>query len=354
MTQTNEIIYFDIHNIKVKVSTNIYPLGEYIVYNLSNFKIESQIENCDVIVDVCEKNASNNLIQNDNKSKYVKIAKNLYLGNHFFVWTPEPWFEYKLSLENNIIYVTATIDKGAKSIKSLIKSIHDTIYGIDALVERYMYCMRLVVYFPVFWLLGKNRNIGVMHGSAVVKNNKAIVLTGYNGVGKSTLAAYLSIQNDFDYITDNFVLYDHKNVYAFPELFRFEPKTNSLNLNSLETTGKSFDAHGRRQVLLKQIRKYNNVPCDTICFNLFGSEDTVKPIDMCYIRDKIMAMDAYLPEFIDYNQFLSMIALIYPDTLKWNKHDFLEKFLFDKTLLLATKNNIKNISMIAEALNDTI
>lgn len=58
-------------------------------------------------------------------------------------------------------------------------------------------------------------DIIAFHGAVVAKDNKAIILGGHTGAGKSTLCAYLS-RNGFEYISDDLALIDRKTLMLIP------------------------------------------------------------------------------------------------------------------------------------------
>ncbi len=77
--------------------------------------------------------------------------------------------------------------------------------------------MRPALYMPVFHLL-EQRGMHLLHAAAVAASGQALIIAGLNGSGKSSLCH--SLLGNFDYMSDNFVLFDGEKVRAFPEAIR--------------------------------------------------------------------------------------------------------------------------------------
>ena len=344
--------YFSIHGIKIVITNDISLLDEYITSTLQSFVKEKQsTDNPDIIVNVSRKKGAT-LIAEEDKNQYVKIARNLYLGNNFLIWTPEPWFEYKLTLEENKVVIKTLIgdDNLSFNTKNNLKYLYNIVYRADLALERYAYIMRFLIHFPLFWLLRKNKNIELMHASAIAKNNKAMILAGFDGVGKSTLAAYLCTRKGFTFLTDNFLVFDSKYVYSFPELIRLDSNSFGICKKLLKEKRKCFYICGRKHLSLEP-RTTKKLPCKVICFNLVGARDVIEEANKKDVENMVMAMSAYLPEFIDYNKFLSMMSLVYPSTLKWNKQKILRKLLNGKKILVIKRNRIENMNILGDELD---
>ena len=96
---------------------------------------------------------------------------------------------------------------------------------------------RLGIQEPLLLKL-ERRGAVLLHGSAVARDGRAVLLVGLNGSGKSTLCA--SLLDELDYVSDNFVAVEGKTVLGFPSALRM-PGAPPKGSEALPTAhGKTF------------------------------------------------------------------------------------------------------------------
>ncbi len=98
----------------------------------------------------------------------------------------------------------------------------------DLRARNHQRSLRWALHFPLFHCLGARRGLSLLHASALALpdrtgSDRALVFCGLNGIGKSTLAAFLARQPGYRFMTDNFLLADEDAVYGFPEVLRLDP-----------------------------------------------------------------------------------------------------------------------------------
>jgi len=193
-----------------------------------------------------------------------------------------------------------------------------------------------------------------MHAAAVEKDGEAVVLVGYDGVGKSTLAMYLCLKNNFQYVADNFVLYDDKCIYPFVENAR-------LNKDSVKQLGLPYRGkriHGRVEVLPQFYTSGLPLNVKAIFFNYISGKDSplkIEKIDKKKLKNRILTMEDYLPEFIDYKQFLSVVKLTGSIPCKSSiRGRPLDEFLNNNQLYLLKKSKIEDITDLAEEITKCV
>ncbi len=74
-----------------------------------------------------------------------------------------------------------------------------------------------LVYYPAFWWAEHMRRIHPVHAAAVAVGDRAVLLPGPSGVGKSTLTVALSALPGARVLSDTFVLHDGPELWAVPE-----------------------------------------------------------------------------------------------------------------------------------------
>jgi hypothetical protein len=82
---------------------------------------------------------------------------------------------------------------------------------------------RLVIHYPLLFLLEQKNGIYFLHASAVEKEGKGFIFTGLPGCGK-TLAMSILLKEGFRFLSDNFLLWNRDHLFAFPELLRIRDK----------------------------------------------------------------------------------------------------------------------------------
>ena len=77
--------------------------------------------------------------------------------------------------------------------------------------------MRLAINQPVFHILARS-GLTLLHASAAALDDHALVITGLNGSGKSSLC--FSLLDRFQYMADNYVLWDGRDILGVPTALR--------------------------------------------------------------------------------------------------------------------------------------
>lgn len=103
--------------------------------------------------------------------------------------------------------------------------------------EYYEYfIIRRAIQLPLMWKM-QQKGFYPVHASAVEKNGKAYVFTGFGGIGKTTLGLYLA-ENGYKLMGDNFVFLKDGKVYPYPEMLRVTGFTLD-KISILEKTGEN-------------------------------------------------------------------------------------------------------------------
>lgn len=92
----------------------------------------------------------------------------------------------------------------------------------------------------LFYSKQSSQWLSFAHASALKKNNKAIILTATGGSGKSTLAGLLLL-NGFEFLSDDFVPIDSKNLKVFPFPAALCVKNDAIEL--LSAKGMEFTSN---------------------------------------------------------------------------------------------------------------
>jgi len=294
--------------------------------------------------------AINNSFMNSIIKGYDRLGYNLYIKESSVACICGGWLLWKFEVDKdgkstiNIYYTTPDNHSVFKLAKRILRGISPA--QIER--ERFLFITRIGIHFPIFLFLRTNENIHIMHAAAVEKGGEAVVLVGYDGVGKSTLAVYLCLKNNFQYVADNFLLYDDKKIYPFVESARLSE--GSIKQLGLPYRGKRI--HGRVEILPQFYTSILPLKVKAIFFNYISGKDSplkIEKIDKKKLKNWILTMEDYLPEFIDYKQFLSVVKLT--GSIHWRKNNEehpLDEILNNNQLYLLKKSKIEHIADLAE------
>ncbi len=124
-------------------------------------------------------------------------------------------------LSESRIRLTRQEEKGGIS---WLKKIYHTFLGADELMRYNNYSRNFSLNFliPLFSVYASCYGFFCIHGSCIHIHRKNILLTGLDGVGKSTLASLLC-ENDGEILADNIVLFDGTNALNFNLAMRVDP-----------------------------------------------------------------------------------------------------------------------------------
>lgn len=204
-----EVLHFDVHGVKIKISTKERKFAEFIKKNYSLF--HGTLENS-VDIEIRFSHQAGKYAQEES-TNHKLVGNNIYLSENSIYWENE--FGFHILVEQSQKQLT-------------IHGFHEELLKDQTPEERYknfQRCMRFTMHYPLFTLLQYNRSWNLLHGAAVTKNGSTVVLCGLNKVGKSTIATHLCRNHGYDILTDNFLLFDDRKIYAFPEVIRLGPKS---------------------------------------------------------------------------------------------------------------------------------
>lgn len=172
-----------------------------------------------------------------------------------------------------------------------------------------------LIYFPLIYYLYKTRGWHLLHAGGVVGPAAAWILAGLPGSGKSTFTLALLSQPEMRLLSDNLLLYDERQVYAFPEpLHLSEPGLGDLTPyieNLLVSSGRQY-SHGRRDFYpLPQLRRWQAAP-EALFFLGQGERFQARSMVPLQALERLLSYDTMAKETAAYEQFAGALDLIFP------------------------------------------
>lgn len=278
-----------LNKVEVTLKAEKPQLVDFIRNNLSYFEREGDAERCVMINihnDVSKIKEGEDLVEKIGKNAYISGDTLHYYNNigNYFVKIKGKNLEINASLRENIIkrYLISIFHK--RSFVPL-KNVKNSVY-LDF--------MRSIIHFPVFWML-EREGYFLIHASAVEKNGYGLILFGLNDVGKTTIMQSL-LKKGFKYITDNYLLFDDKFIYAFPEpigLSKYD--YNAFGRVVYQTNDKFF----------VKIKNKNISPCakPLLAFLVSRSKNAeyFNPLSSISVFNLLFVINDFLKEFHNYS-----------------------------------------------------
>jgi hypothetical protein len=196
-------------------------------------------------------------------------------------------------------------------------------YQID-----YFFLIRILVLFPIFMILEREKNFFLLHGSAVEYGGKGIVFAGLANIGKSVAALSLTLDKDAKFLSDNFLIFDENYVYPFPEYIRLSDNTLKL-ITNISKLGKSLLRRFKRNyyILNKQYVSPRTLP-EILFIPRFSKDSYIKQITTETAIDRLLLANDHVKEFHNYHHCGLLNYGYYEHKAVYkNKIETLEKFL---------------------------
>lgn len=290
--------YFNIHGLRVRVNGHNENFETFISENLYYFEEEEKKgNNFDLEVKFKKKFNKNKL------KKFVKIGKDAFQNENRFIFFSKGQnliFEIevdtiKLSIKINYFIESNLKAKGKRFIRNVLQSKFSNKLN-------YLKLSRELINFPIFWLLEKRFGIFLLHGGSISRNNKGIVFSGLANIGKSTNIITAVLEGSYNFLGDNFLLYDENYIYAFPELLRLSEKTVKLIIKDPGKFKTDYSYNGR---------KYYKLPCNKIELKIAAKKWIIPSIGNYYKEERVlketfinlmMLSNDHVKEFHNYSQ----------------------------------------------------
>jgi len=320
-------IFINIHGIRISLFTDCNEFYDFVQKDLYYFLCNDKSKDVEINANIY----FNKSIKDIDLSKCDKIGANAYKNGNELIFS-ENKYDVKVSLCNEEIFINAFI-KDNKGKKELFKEFIKKILGKSIDKNNYLlHVLRKFIIFPTFYYFESFRSTYVMHASAFTYNDKCFVLAGLANIGKSTNSLVSTFDLDGKFLSDNYLIYDVKKVYSFPELLRVSDDTKNMIINKDKLgTHKYTRAHRKLYEIEKQyILDYSKV--DVLIIPSLGNEFHIEELELNEAIEFILSSNEYVQEFHQ-QEYVALISRLH----KCNKIKNLEKVNILKELLRDSK-----------------
>ena len=249
----------------------------------------------------------------DLRSGYDKVCRGVYAGERGVVWNDVPFLPGL-----RVTFPAAGERMSVEAIyappRSMLRSLKRTalrLAGHAAPRELFYFeIMYNLVYYPVFWRL-RRRGIFPMHGAGIVTGERAIVVAGAQGTGKSTLVAQLLAGGGSAFLSDNILLRDRDRVYPCHEPLRID--TGMLaRMPHLETLLEPLDVPvplGRRAFnVARRVYRESAAPDVVLVPRMSRAATGLRPIAREAVMDRMREFNMLADEVRSFEVFASVLG----------------------------------------------
>lgn len=175
---------------------------------------------------------------------------------------------------------------------------------------------RYLVHFPIAWHLARTRGWGLVHASAVAAGDRAVLVAGPGGSGKTTTCVALMTQAEMTLVTENLLFSDGDAVYPLAEPIRLTDQSLTL------LTGRARDAlvpmdvnaASKDKTLFRLPAGATEGPVRPAAIFLprFAERGFVRPIPAAVACELLGATNRLTLELNDYDWYTAALDLLWP------------------------------------------
>ncbi len=243
---------------------------------------------------------------------YQRLGRRLLLGDNEIVQTEIltlPGLQLRTSLVGTGVSVDAAFCPPSKRMKLLL--------GLGGRASReqiYAMLIYYLVYFPLLWHVERARQLYPLHASAVAWPQGAIILAGLGGVGKSTLTLSFLSDPHARLLSENLILHDKEQVYAFLEPIHLDGRSREMltSLNGrLKSTGRAYSHNRQSYEVPLSARVQSATPCAFFTLRQ-GRVLGLRSMSAKDVLEIVLSSDALAHEINEYTQQTAVLNLLSP------------------------------------------
>lgn len=204
----------------------------------------------------------------------VQLFRDILMGNTVSYARQITIRNQKLYLHNIVFYINEANMLVIEIEKAKTWAIEKVLFHIKQYSETKKYAAYHLkfynqVLFPIF-LLYSFLGYYLVHGSLLRKIDKCVLVTGLDGVGKSSIGNELQ-RNGWHVCADNFVLFNGESAVALNLAMRLEAQQETVQRVL-------FQMKGMKEVVDTSVRKESALSPQAICILTIGKQFVVKKV----------------------------------------------------------------------------
>lgn len=181
--------------------------------------------------------------------------------------------------------------------------------------KRFYDLLRWLVHYPIAWQLERTRGWTLLHASAVLRGDRAVLVAGPGGCGKTTTCLALVVRAGMSLSSENLLLCDGDEVFPVEEPIRLDEPGLALlgaDLGGLEAVEIEGGLKRKRMLRLPAARAQHGARPEAIFFPRFARRGFVRRLEPEIACELLEASNRLALELADYAGYASALALLWP------------------------------------------
>jgi hypothetical protein len=186
----------------------------------------------------------------------------------------------------------------------------------DYQVRKFFTLTQYLVQFPIAWHLARTRGWGLIHASAVAAGDRAVLVAGLGGSGKTTTCVSLMAQAGMTLLSENLLFSDGAAVFPLPEPIRLTDDSLTLLTGRAREALVPIDLRGasRRKTLFRPPVPATARPARPAAIFLpqFADRGFVRPVPADEACELVAATNRLALEIDNYEWYAAALDLLWP------------------------------------------
>ena len=285
----------------IEIITKDKELYDFTIRQLNNYIIDHNKEKINCFVNIKSNRMSNfaediflarKLQFKDNQLNFIKKSRVQQIKYNYDF---RRGIKITINLKKNVLYY--------------IKKFKSSTYSLNHIL------FYQTVLYPIFSLYAINYNFFLVHGSLLKIKDKYIVLTGLDGVGKSSLSNELVLEGAKIY-ADNFVFFNGEKFFGLNMPIR-------LDLQNPTKGNIIYEDNNLKEVLYNEILN-TSVKVDKIFFLTISEKFNISKLDQNIASFNWQFINSGAGEILDANLFI--LPFLYMNLLHNNQNIYIPEY----------------------------
>jgi hypothetical protein len=185
----------------------------------------------------------------------------------------------------------------------------------DYEAKKFFDLLRYLVLFPIVWHLERTRGWILIHASAVADGDRAVLIAGPGGAGKTTTSVALVARAGMTMVTENLLFCDGESLYPLYEPVRLTDESLELlgeDRGGLEPLGMPGGLKHKSMFRLPCGAECSSLKPDVLFIPQFSREGFARRIPSRIACEQLDAINRLTLELNDYYWYRSGLDLLWP------------------------------------------
>jgi hypothetical protein len=182
--------------------------------------------------------------------------------------------------------------------------------------RKFFSVLQYLLYFPIAWFLERTRGWRLLHASAVVAGDRAVLVAGPGGVGKTTTCLALVALAGMRFVAENLLFIDGEQIHPVPEPIRLTDESlRLLGDEPIELEDLSAVLGSRKHKFLFRLplsAETAVVRPAAIFIPQFSDAGSIHPIPPGIASELLNATNRLTLEINDYSSYTAALDLLWP------------------------------------------